>query len=113
MNWNKLEDIQQFQELVAESKEKGSVFGVFKHSTHCGISRMVLRQFEKGWKGEGIIPLFYLDLLQFRTVSNSIENTTGVAHQSPQLIIIEKGEVVYEASHSYIDAHQALNSIAP
>ncbi|MFZ4545543.1 MAG: monothiol bacilliredoxin BrxC family protein, partial [Saprospiraceae bacterium] len=41
--WIPLESIGQLHELEAESKVH-EVF-IFKHSTRCGVSRMVLKQF--------------------------------------------------------------------
>jgi bacillithiol system protein YtxJ len=35
-------------------------------------------------------------------VSNAIEEQFGIEHQSPQLILIKNGEVVYHNSHSGI-----------
>lgn len=112
MIWKKLTDTQQFITLVEDSRNNHSAFGVFKHSTRCGISLMALKQFEKSWPGSTDIEVYYLDLLQHRDISNLIEKVTGVTHQSPQFIVIENGEVSYHGSHSWIDADEAVNSIA-
>ena len=43
--WIDLNSINQLEQLLEESKSKPIV--IFKHSTGCGISRMVLKRFEK------------------------------------------------------------------
>lgn len=43
--------------------------------------------------------LYYLDLLQYRVISNSIEAEFQVKHESPQLIIIENEKAVMSAAH--------------
>ena len=50
--------------------------------------------------------VYYLDLIQFRDISNQIASKFDVAHQSPQLIIIKDGVVTYNASHSSINAEK-------
>ena len=44
VGWRQLSDLGQLNEMVAESNHKPVL--IFKHSTRCGVSRMVLKQFE-------------------------------------------------------------------
>lgn len=82
---------------------------VFKHSTRCSISRMALRQFESDWNLDGKITPYFLDLLEYRPISNAITERLGVVHQSPQVIVIKDGQAVYDASHEGI----AVAALAP
>ncbi|QTY27239.1 bacillithiol system redox-active protein YtxJ [Flavobacterium sp. CS20] len=101
LNWKVLEDIKQLDNALDISKDKPVV--IFKHSTSCGISRMVLNQFQNNADfDEDAVLLLYLDLLAHRDVSNAIAEKLGVLHQSPQLIILHKVQVVHQASHSAI-----------
>lgn len=76
---------------------------IFKHSTHCGISGMVLRSFSsKEGHPEVGYTYFVLDLFAFRNLSNAIAEKYGVMHQSPQVLIIKNGLVVAHASHHAI-----------
>jgi bacillithiol system protein YtxJ len=43
-------------------------------------------------------------LLNHRDVSNEIAEQTNIVHQSPQAILVRKGEVIYTATHGDIDA---------
>jgi bacillithiol system protein YtxJ len=102
MNWIPLKNIEQLAAIEKESFDNPVL--IFKHSTRCHISRSALRMFESelGLKHE-MVP-YFLDLLEFRDVSNEIASRFGVQHQSPQIIIIKDGKAIYNASHERIDA---------
>ncbi len=96
INWIPLTDMNQLDTIAEHSKDKYQA--IFKHSTRCGISSGVLRQFERQ-KNVEEIDFYYLDLLAYRSISNEIANRFGVIHQSPQLIVLKDGQVVAQASH--------------
>ena len=102
MNWNQLTTEQQVDELIQTSQEKPIV--IFKHSTRCSISSMALSRFEREWDNNKVVSLYYLDLLNFRDLSNAIAHELNVAHQSPQAIVINQSQVIYQESHNGIDA---------
>ncbi|MBS3738426.1 bacillithiol system redox-active protein YtxJ [Mesohalobacter halotolerans] len=101
LDWKVLEEVKQLDNALTVSQEKPVV--IFKHSTRCGISRMVLNQFQSNADfNEDAVLLLYLDLLAHRDISDAISEKFGILHQSPQLIILYKGQVVHHASHSAI-----------
>lgn len=100
VNWMPLETMLHLDDKVKHSFEKPVL--VFKHSTRCSISRMVLKQFENGFHLEESITPYFLDLLEHRNISNEIASQFGVQHQSPQVIVIKDGIAVYNASHESI-----------
>jgi bacillithiol system protein YtxJ len=102
LNWNPLTDLGQLNEITEASFEKPVV--IFKHSTRCSISRMALKQFENEFTLDDKIQLCFLDLLNYREVSNEIASRFGVQHQSPQLILVKDGNAIFSTSHSDIDA---------
>jgi bacillithiol system protein YtxJ len=102
VNWHDLTKVSDLDALVAESTEKPVL--IFKHSTRCSVSRMVLKQFENGFTAEDSITPYFLDLLNHRDVSNAIADRFGVYHQSPQLLVIKDGKAIFDASHESIDA---------
>lgn len=108
--WKRLVSVDQLKKVIDDSLEKPVL--LFKHSTRCNISAMALNGFTRSWEGTPEeVDIYYLDLLNFRDVSNAIAAETGVMHQSPQVIVLKNKEVVYTATHSGIDARRALNSI--
>jgi bacillithiol system protein YtxJ len=102
MNWKNLTDLDQLNEIVQESNEKPVL--IFKHSTRCSVSRFVLKRFENEFDLSDKITPYFLDLLEYRDVSNEIASRFGVYHQSPQLLLFKEGKSVYDVSHSDIDA---------
>jgi len=103
LDWNQLESVQELENLLAERDGKPRVF--FKHSTRCSISAMALNNFESSWKGAPDT-LYFIDLIRFREVSNALAAGTDVRHESPQAIVVRDGNVIYQASHSSIDARK-------
>jgi bacillithiol system protein YtxJ len=104
--WISLEDLGTLSDLENQSFQK-PVF-IFKHSTRCSISRFAIKQFENDAKTQNeLYSFYYLDLITFRAVSNAIAEQFQIMHQSPQLIVMWKGKVVYVASHSDIDFEKA------
>ena len=102
LNWIPLIKMGQLDEIIEKSKIKP--VAIFKHSTRCSISRMALKQFEKEFNLEDQIESYFLDLLEYRPISNEIAMQFNVFHQSPQIVVIKNGISVYDASHSDIQA---------
>lgn len=101
--WHVLGKIEQLDDLVAQSKTKP--VAIFKHSTRCGVSRGVLKMFEKNYSlNDDQLKLYFLDLLQNRDISNEIATRFKINHESPQLIVIKEEVVVHHDSHNGIDA---------
>ena len=101
--WIPLNDLKQLNHIEEKSKTKTQV--IFKHSTRCGISRMVINQFVNNYNlTEKDLDLYYLDLLSFRDISDEVGYKFQVLHQSPQLLIIKSGVVVAHESHGAINS---------
>ena len=101
VDWIPLVDLGQLNEIITLSSEQPVL--IFKHSTTCGISRMAMKQFESQFDLNDRVTSYYLDLLAYRAVSNEVAVRFGVAHQSPQLLLIDGGKSVYDVSHGDID----------
>ncbi len=101
--WIPLNDLQQLDFIQKKSNTKTQI--IFKHSTRCGISRMVMNQFVNAYKfTEKEVDLYYLDILNNREVSNEVGYKFQVIHESPQLLVIKNGVVAAHNSHGAINA---------
>jgi bacillithiol system protein YtxJ len=110
IEWAALTSMEQLDEIVALSNELPVV--IFKHSTRCGISSMVLNSFERDFNlPQEEVKLYFLDLIKFRDISNEIAERFSVWHESPQLLLIKNGEVVYHNSHSGISSEKLKDFI--
>lgn len=100
--WKNLETETQWKEIIEQSWQQPVL--VFKHSTRCSISVMALDRINRNWDSalEPAISAWYLDLLNFREISNQIAADTGVEHQSPQLLMIKDGKCVKSETHQAI-----------
>ena len=103
VNWIPLTSVKQLSEIKELSKSETVL--IFKHSTRCGISSMVIKRFEKLFdKSMKSVKVYYLDLLNYREVSNEVGYLFQVMHQSPQILIIKNETAVFHASHYDITA---------
>ena len=109
IDWIQLTDLGQLNEIQEFSSQKPVI--IFKHSTTCSISRMALKNFEREYDLNDKIDAYFLDLLNFRAISNEIANKFEVVHQSPQLLLIKNGISVYNVSHDSIDAEKLKSKI--
>ena len=76
---------------------------IFKHSTRCIISRLVLKKFEFDYNNSISIDKFYLvDVIKERHISNQISSIFDLNHESPQILLIKSNSLIYNASHSDI-----------
>lgn len=98
--WIDLTEVDNLNKIAEKSKSKTQV--LFKHSTRCGISSMVMKQFIATYDLDLNVDLYYIDLLNYREVSNEIGYKFQVMHQSPQILVIKNGIAVAHASHSGI-----------
>ena len=101
INWIPLTNLEQLATIKSESETEFVL--IFKHSTRCGISRMVIKQFENLFTAEmKKLKVYYLDLLNHRNISDEIGYSFQVVHQSPQLIVVRNGVTVAHSSHNEI-----------
>tara|TARA_B110000093_G_scaffold119512_1_gene127978 strand:+ start:769 stop:1164 length:396 start_codon:yes stop_codon:yes gene_type:complete len=98
INWIPLNSLEQIKTIKELSKSETIL--VFKHSTRCGISSMVIKRFENLFDSSmNNIKVYYLDLLNFRAISDEVGYSFQVQHQSPQLLIIRNEVAVLNVSH--------------
>ncbi len=98
--WIQLESIKQLETITENSNNKTQV--VYKHSSTCGISRMVLGMFTDTYDTDLDIDLYFLTIQNHRDVSNAIEDKFAVRHESPQLLVVKNEAVVFHTSHGAI-----------
>lgn len=102
--WKTITSEEDLNKAVEESFTKK--VAIFKHSTKCFISKTVLKNFEKEvGNSDKEVSYYFLDLIQYRAISNKIADQFGITHQSPQLIVLENGKAVNDASHQSISVN--------
>lgn len=106
MNGIMIETKEKLSELVSNSFKSPVV--LFKHSTRCSISSMVLNRMRSGPKN---IDVHVLDIIAHRDLSNEIAQHFDVMHQSPQLLIIHQGKSVFDISHMGISPNAVTKQL--
>lgn len=109
----RIESLDQLDELFAASEHRP--VWIFKHSLACPVSRSAwgeYRRFVEGRGGsdEGIYAV--IEIQSARPVSNAVAERTGVRHESPQVLLVDGGEVAWHESHFSITA-RALSAAHP
>ncbi len=108
MNWTQLESPEQLNQI----KQRQGYSLIFKHSTRCSISMMAKRRFEMDWEDlPADMPLYFLDLIRYRDISNQVAHLFQVHHESPQLLLIKDGECILDQSHGAISVEEAIGEI--
>lgn len=103
MQWRELTSVDQLDQLIKDSRERS--IAIFKHSTRCSISSMAKNRLERSWNfADDTLPIYYLDLIRYRDVSDEIARVFDVQHESPQLLLVKDGAVYHHVSHNAITA---------
>lgn len=113
MQWSILTEAAQLDAIDLDSKQRPVL--IFKHSTRCSISAAALNRLESAWRSEDddLGAFHYLDLIQYRGLSNAIADRYGVQHESPQVLVIRNGRCAHHASHfgiTYAGTKEALRA---
>jgi len=85
---------------------------LFKHSPRCGVSRWALEEVEQLECAGGVAPIAIVDVVADRTLAQALAERTGVRHQSPQLLYLERGVVRWHLSHGEITTEAVRRRLA-
>jgi bacillithiol system protein YtxJ len=113
MHFNQLETAEQLEQILKLSKNKDlKGVAIFKHSTRCSISSAAWSKLQRQWLwDDSNLPIYYLDLLQYRSISNKIAEDFSIEHQSPQILIIKDGICIYTSTHNGILAAEIQSEV--
>jgi len=75
---------------------------LFKHSPTCPVSAQAFYEYRAFLEEHPGVASLWLDVIEQRPDSLAIAESTGVAHESPQALWIEDGDVAWHASHGAI-----------
>jgi len=79
--------------------EAGEMVVLFKHSETCGVSSRAYSEMAKLKEPVGLVTV-----QRARTVSDEIESRWNLTHETPQVLIICDGKLLWDASHFQIRA---------
>jgi monothiol bacilliredoxin len=85
---------------------------VFKHSTQCSVSARAHGETERFLESHPQRMVHLVLVLEHRAVSDYVEAVTGVRHQSPQILVLKQGEVVWHVSHFGVTAEAIASAVS-
>lgn len=100
-----LRNIKSLDRFLASAN--GDAIVILKHSDSCGISGRAYAELTKLARPIGVVTV-----QTARAVSNEIETRLGVAHETPQVLIVRDGKVVWSASHGRVKAESIEAALA-
>ncbi len=92
-----LRDVAALDDFVAQAN--GDPVIIFKHSDSCGISARAYTQMSELERPVGLVTV-----QTARAVSDEIGKRLGLAHETPQVMIVFHGKVAWTASHGQVKA---------
>jgi len=110
-NWNILTENTAVDRVLQNSREKPQL--IYKHSSACGTSWFAKNELEHVMEDlVEIAETHFVNVIHHRPVSNYIAEKLGVQHESPQVLIIFRGEVAWHASHGGVNGRDALSVLS-
>ena len=101
MNWLNIDSVEKIMEIKDLSQNRRVL--IFKYSPKCVVSYVMRMLFEREWHEEAMkMETYLLNVKEHKELSDKIAKEFGVEHQSPQILIIEKGKCIFNASHGKI-----------
>jgi len=109
MNWTILDTHEQL-ESIAQECEVGPVV-IYKHSYRCSIATVAHNRIDSATELSQS-SAYILDVVKHRDISLQIAETYSVQHESPQILVLYKGDVVYHTSHLGITPGELADQIS-
>jgi bacillithiol system protein YtxJ len=97
--------LDELESAVAGSRDRPLL--LFKHSLTCGTSAYAREQIE-GFLAGAAAPLdaCVVHVQPHRALCDAIADRFGLRHESPQVLLVVNGHVVWHASHHRVSQHE-------
>jgi bacillithiol system protein YtxJ len=85
---------------------------IFKHSPTCGVSAQASEDIGELIDGAPLpVALYLVSVVAQREVSDAITKRLGVRHESPQILLVHRDEVLWHASHFRVSAAEIQKAL--
>ena len=85
---------------------------LLKHGAHCPISAHARDELAAFATSHPDVTCASLEVTNYRALAKLVAERLGVAHQSPQLLVIRRGAVVWMAEHYAITARDVETRVS-
>lgn len=96
-------------ELEAVLEEPLAV--LYKHSPLCGLSSIAAREVRSFMESAPWVPVYLVDVIRDRAVAREIERRLSVRHESPQALVVMRGDVAWHGSHRSVTAEALSRAV--
>jgi bacillithiol system protein YtxJ len=103
--FREISDVTSLDEFVATANGVPAI--LFKHSNTCGISARAYREMANLTQPVGIVIVQHA-----RPVSDEIARRWSLAHETPQVLIVRDGRLVWSASHFEVKANEVESAVS-
>jgi bacillithiol system protein YtxJ len=84
---------------------------VYKHSPICPTSGIAYEEIRSLRRLHGDVPMYLVDVVHSRPLSRFISERVGIAHASPQAIILQAGVPAWHGSHFDLRADEMARKL--
>jgi bacillithiol system protein YtxJ len=84
---------------------------IYKHSPVCGASRSAAMEVRRFMEARPDVPVYRVDVVEDRPLSNELARRLEVRHESPQLILVRQGVAVWDTSHGGVRAASLIRAL--
>jgi bacillithiol system protein YtxJ len=85
---------------------------LYKHSDRCPISAMAFDEIARVAAVHSELPVHVLDVHAQRPLARYVAEHLDVRHESPQVILLRRGVVLWHASHYGVTARAVSRAVA-
>jgi bacillithiol system protein YtxJ len=85
---------------------------IFKHSTRCPVSSAAYREIEQLRREEPDLPVCLVRVIEERDLSRHISSALQIRHESPQVLLLRSGTVVWHGSHADVQSDKIRELLA-
>jgi bacillithiol system protein YtxJ len=108
--WGRLSDTSDLKKLNEASFSKFQM--IYKHSTRCATSYFALQNLKNFPEAKlQEVDLYIVDVISQRELSNEISEHFEVRHESPQIMLLKNGQLIWNASHGDVRIEAILKAI--
>jgi len=108
-----LRGVHELDQALSDSHIRPVLF--FKHSHTCGVSAEALDELRSHIDGQVSSSLAQYAMVTVQThreLSNAITERLGVRHETPQVILVRDGRVLWSASHFRVNVAELGKAVA-
>lgn len=109
-----LQEIHSAEELESLYTQEEALF-LMKHSSACGTSHYAFTEVKAFADGNPDMTVAYVVIQEHRDLSNAIADRLSIIHKSPQIFLLQSGQVIWSTSHMGItrsDMGKAVQDIS-